>query len=527
MSLPVPKPLILDCPLASLENAWKSWHRQWKQYLIASGLREKPADVQVATLLTCLGPEAMDILDGLCPTEESPDMAHILATFEEYCVGKPNETYERYKFNTRNQQTTEHIDAYLSALRKLAKTCNYSTLEESLLRDRIVLGIKNDSVRKRLLQEPDLNLSQAVSAVRAHEATSRQMENMTDQSDQAGRNDPMSVQAVKQTGPAPAKFCKFCGRRHPFRKELCPAWGKICQTCRGRNHFSSKCWKSSQVRCVTDQYDEQDDEEESADRPIVLEIRQVESVGNDGRRLWATLVLGENHMQDFLLDTGAGVNLIPQHVYKKASRDPALKKLKRCKTSLVMFNQTQTEVVGKTVLLAFNPKTGKEHSIEFLVVREDYTPLIGAQTLQDMDLITVNSANIATCAQNAPSGEQLKKEEIVNKYASVFTGTGKLDGKLQFSVDENAHPVYMPTRTVPAALQDDVKSELARLVEDGIIAPVTTPTEWTSALVTVKKANGRVRLCLDPKSLNKALKRNRYPLPTIDDLTSELHLVCV
>ena len=41
------------------------------------------------------------------------------------------------------------------------------------------------------------------------------------------------------------------------------------------------------------------------------------------------------------------------------------------------------------------------------------------------------------------------------------------------------------------------------------------------------KPNGKLRVCLDPKPLNKALKRNHYPLPTIDDLLSELSMARV
>jgi hypothetical protein len=54
--------------------------------------------------------------------------------------GKTNETYERYCFNKRDQEQGENIDTYVAALRTLVKTCNYGTLEDSLIRDRIVSG---------------------------------------------------------------------------------------------------------------------------------------------------------------------------------------------------------------------------------------------------------------------------------------------------------------------------------------------------------------------------------------------------
>ena len=67
-----------------------------------------------------------------------------------------------------------------------------------------------------------------------------------------------------------------------------------------------------------------------------------------------------------------------------------------------------------------------------------------------------------------------------------------------------------------------LKEELARLRKIGVIKPVDTPTDWVSSLVVVKKPNGKLRVCIDPKPLNKALKRSHYPLPVIDDLLPDL-----
>ncbi len=52
----------------------------------------------------------------------------------------------------------------------------------------------------------------------------------------------------------------------------------------------------------------------------------------------------------------------------------------------------------------------------------------------------------------------------------------------------------------------------------GIIKPVVEPTDWVSATVMMLKPNGKVRLCLDPKPLDKALKRSHYPLPVIEEV---------
>ncbi|KAK3738934.1 hypothetical protein RRG08_006501 [Elysia crispata] len=52
----------------------------------------------------------------------------------------------------------------------------------------------------------------------------------------------------------------------------------------------------------------------------------------------------------------------------------------------------------------------------------------------------------------------------------------------------------------------------------GILQRVTEPTDWVSLMDIVEKKNGSLRICIDPRPLNKALKREHYKLPTLDDV---------
>ena len=76
---PLPPPLSLSQP-DLLAAPWKAWRRQWDNYTIATGFGEKSENVQVATLLTCLGPEALNLLDGLCPDEDDQKKVSIVLT---------------------------------------------------------------------------------------------------------------------------------------------------------------------------------------------------------------------------------------------------------------------------------------------------------------------------------------------------------------------------------------------------------------------------------------------------------------
>ncbi|GFW99794.1 uncharacterized protein K02A2.6 [Trichonephila clavipes] len=89
---------------------------------------------------------------------------------------------------------------------------------------------------------------------------------------------------------------------------------------------------------------------------------------------------------------------------------------------------------------------------------------------------------------------------------------------IECSID-NAVPVIQPPRRVPLALLPKLKSTLDRLEKEGIVSKVNKPTDWVQSLDIVEKPNGNLRLCLDPRDLNKVIKREHYQIPCTDDIS--------
>ena len=52
-----------------------------------------------------------------------------------------------------------------------------------------------------------------------------------------------------------------------------------------------------------------------------------------------------------------------------------------------------------------------------------------------------------------------------------------------------------------------------------VIRLVVEPTDWVSSITYVQKVDGSLRICLDPKDLNDALKRGQHHIPTVEELT--------
>ena len=95
---------------------------------------------------------------------------------------------------------------------------------------------------------------------------------------------------------------------------------------------------------------------------------------------------------------------------------------------------------------------------------------------------------------------------MLQKYSDVFDGIGQLPGECEIYLKPDATPVVHPPRRVPVALRDKLKAELDRMEREQIITKQSQPTDWVNSLVTVEKPNSSLRICLDPKDFNDAIK---------------------
>ncbi len=520
----------------------------WCNYELAARCRDESDECRSATLLTCIGSEALDIMDGLQFDNEADrqNVDSILEKFEGYCVGETNETWERYQFNRREQEQYESIDTYVAVLRTLAKTCNYGTLEETLIRDRMIIGIRDNATRKRLLQTTKLTLKDCIQICRSHESATRRLKSMSVTEDVQSVNRNKKSGGDRKSKPTKPKGqpqqsqsategqCKFCGKRHVFGRKLCPAWGKTCNKCKKTNHFAAQCTESGGKR-PKEKIQMVDDEDEYV--LTLSETECVNSLNSDHgqkypKRIFSKMVMNRKEV-DFQLDCGSTVNIIPETLYCQIYDDPSMEKVdKNVNTTLRMYNGTVTKPVGKRRVSVHNPKNDRNYSVEFLIASDGHCkPILGSRAIQQMKLITVNFDNILlmTGKDNLVPGTvgsdpvKLEMSDINLKYQDLFEGEGKLEGLLHLEIDKTVKPVQLPCRKIPVAIQTQLKEELERLTDMNIITPVNVPTDWISALVVVKKPNtNKLRICIDPKPLNRALKRNHYPMMTIDDILPEL-----
>ena len=182
-----------------------------------------------------------------------------------------------------------------------------------------------------------------------------------------------------------------------------------------------------------------------------------------------------------------------------------------------MFNNSELKPLRTVEFQTRNPKNDECYLIEYKMVSKGFKALLGAQAVQQFRLMSVNIDNIMSV-----SGDSSDMSSVLVDYKDVFKGEGRLEEMLHLTLDKTVLPVILPVRKVTLAVKETLKKEIDCLVSQGILKPVDIATDWVSSMVVVMKSNGKIRLCIDPKPLNQAFKRNHYPLPFIDNLLPEL-----
>lgn len=151
--------------------------------------------------------------------------------------------------------------------------------------------------------------------------------------------------------------------------------------------------------------------------------------------------------------------------------------------------------------------------LTFYVVDRDVHNILGADACKSLGLVkrvnTVQTSRESKSVIDDP------------KYASLLDGLGCLPGVHSIKLDESVEPVVHPPRKIPIALQDKVRDELNRMEQLGVIVKQTEPTQWVNSMVVVVKPN-KIRICIDPKDLNKAIMREQYPMKTIDEVIAKM-----
>ena len=198
-------------------------------------------------------------------------------------------------------------------------------------------------------------------------------------------------------------------------------------------------------------------------------------------------------------------------------------RLKKSKVKLRLFDGSVMKPLGMARVKVH--RNGTTDELKFQIVDKTSKPLLSAETCETLGLmkvtigdeIPVNSVVSETAKPRSP----LTKENILREYKDVFEGLGHIGDSNTFVVDRKHTPVQHAPRRIAVTLKKEVKEKIEELEKKGIIQKVTEPTEWISSVVVVAKP-GKIRICLDPRDLNKAILRPKYQMPTLEEVLPNL-----
>jgi len=143
--------------------------------------------------------------------EEFDSLEKVMKFFDDIFLPKLNLTYERYKFMTVCQRRGQSYEEYFLELKELANTCEFKTLKDGLIRDKIVCGILDKTLTERLLQEPKLTAAKAMEICKAKALAKIRVKDMGD-CDECGKD--VDVDWVKKERRPRFNFHYQCGKRH-------------------------------------------------------------------------------------------------------------------------------------------------------------------------------------------------------------------------------------------------------------------------------------------------------------------------
>lgn len=477
----------------------------------ATKLSREAGDVQVSSLIYALGQEADRIFTSFTfaphvPPAADPrnDFDGVLAKFDEHFIPKRNVIHERAKFYGRKQQVGESVEEFLRSLHQLAATCEFADKEEEAIRDRLVIGLHDTEVSQKLQLEAALTLKTAADTARHYGLVKQQLKDqrITQHVDAASYNRGRPNQrrsrgrghgGDRQSSASSPRDCGKCGRKHPPAN--CPAKGKKCRKCGKLSHFAAVCRSSQGVNDVAAGEEYQEEYGEYFSLGAVHGEHAPEPP-------WNITLNFCGRDTDFKIDTGADVSIISNSVFKALSPPPLLSPTNAVLRGPGGVIKTEGE---------FNAQVhhkDKSYSVRCFVVNTHTDNLLSRDAATHLGLIQRLDG---VEEEDDPLFAELDKEPARCKPVHI-------------ALTDNATPYAVhAARRVPIPLLQKVKDELNRLKAAQVIEEVQEPTDWCAGMVPVLKKSGSVRICTDFKQLNKAVKRERYMLPTHEDILYKLH----
>ncbi len=412
--------------------------------------------------------------DDVHEVTEKDVLDRVVAKFKEQLASKKNPIMAAVRFDRRRQQQGESFDTFVTDLKLLARGLDIKETDK-LIRNAIACKSLDERVRQRCLEKSkNLTLEEAINIGRLFEATKDGMQVMADEdpnvavhrvatktSGVKNRRDKIDSSMSKNEEQRQAKSpkCQRCGYNSHIPQEKCPAKSQSCRKCGKIGHFSRVC-------------------------------------RSKGRKVYT--VEEETYATEETDTSEDEVDQYAKHIHLLHIRSLKFHQVNKESCHPKDEEWWETVKIGQGTLKC-QLDTGAQASV----------------------LITEQLKSVAPEARIRKTHKRLvsySQHQIVPRgYTTLKVKHNAKQVKVNFFViDEPQNPILSGKACKALNLVKRIHE-----IDPGHIAKVTQPTDWVNSMVVARKGE-KIRICLDLSDLNKAVKREHYPIPTVEEIAAKI-----
>ncbi|CAB4022955.1 PREDICTED: uncharacterized protein K02A2.6-like [Paramuricea clavata] len=471
---------------------------------------------KTCTLANQAGPRVREIFKQIPETGTDTDYNIAKQKLKAYFDPQKNRRYEVYRFRQTTQEHNETLDQFHTKLRTISETCEFADVEFEI-EEQIIIGGNSSKIRKRALRDRTFDLKSMLLEGRRDEQSKYQAEQIESKEQTDGEANKLEQKPNNgNISNSSNVICRICGRAYPHTG-ACPAKGKTCNNCGKPNHFAAVC-RGKQKQTRSPRYSNK----KHAQRNLKTLDTGSNSSSDEDYLYTMTNTKLNNKVNvkvgvakfQTTIDSGATINVIDRDTFNKMQDI----KLTRTNTKAFAYNtKSPVEFLGKFEAVI---ETRKRISVATFYVAKaaNCGNLLSLSTAQELGLISLHLDKLTS--------KDAALENILQKHSKVFSDLGKLKGeKIKLDIDKTKIPKAQPQRRIPYHIREKVKNAITELENQDVIekVPENEATPWVSPIVAVPKKDGQVRICVNMRLANEAIRRVRHPIPTVNDVSFALN----
>lgn len=543
-------------PLVNPANTglrWRKWLRRFQNLLTSLG--ETDPVVKRGLLLTYVEETTNDIFDSLANT--GTDYQSAVTKLTERFDPATNKDMEIYEFRQITQVAGESLNEFYRRLKEKSSTCQFDN-EDAEIRTQIIHKTIDTRLRRKALRkemnleamlkyglaleksdhqskvlEEENNTSRQTNFVRSRRGQEQHYKRCNSQGENNRNNTPLKSTKGMQK-------CRNCGGPYPHigGKLSCPAAGKKCFQCGKIGHFGKYCLSKlrqptqSSRRTEQSTYQCHRPEQQTHQhhpRKDVCGLSKQEPSNNfsDTGEEFIYVITTPNKAPEItvkiaevptnvIIDTGSSVNILNHEHFKKIKKKNPSIQLQPTKIKVFAYGAKQALSLLRQITAEVRTNLATTTDV-FLVTNDNNTCLLSYNTSATLGLLSINMNSIFIHHSDQ------RVVQVLEAPRKVFEGTGNLKNcEVKLEIDSNVSPVAQASRRIPHSMRKKVNEKIHEMEEQGIIEKVQGVTPWLTPLIPIPEKNGDLRIVLDMRVPNQALKRRRIQFPTVDEILHKM-----